>query len=739
MAEVLSYTIFGFAIVTLCIAYRIIRIGVQKDRIGRLCFLAAIASSWWSVFFGLMINQTNTNTAAWLRGFGNLGMFALLICCSYILAAWSGIGGFGKRWIETICWTGLFIYPFTVAKSNISYQVTQYGMSYKMKTGLWSYAYNLYCVIIALNLACAVGYMLRHCRHKREKVVACDLIMSVFITFFGCVLDTVMPTLGILAFPGSTIGQFFGVVVMYQTYLFYQKLRMTPENMSQYIYYSVDEPVLLFDEDGNLCMENNGAAAFLEQNPEDGERHVINDFFELPEDIFQFEGAKNRVEAKCCLNERICILSIDKIYDSYQEITGYIVIVHDITERVQNMRQLELEKERADEANASKGAFLANMSHEIRTPINAVMGMNEMILRICEDEEILDYAQNIQSASRTLLALINDILDFSKIESGKMEMVAEAYSLKNMMQLLESECTLRAEKKGLLLKFDIPEDIPGVLLGDEVRIRQILLNILTNAIKYTEKGSVTMTIRCNRLEGDLCEFTYTVQDTGIGIKEENLAGLFEMFDRGDEDKVHNIEGTGLGLSIVDRLVRLMNGTVTVESEYGKGSVFTVKLTQRAVGTQLLGCLHEDRSKARRRAYTPRFEAPGAKLLVVDDNKVNLAVIRGLLRATHMQITCVQSGAECLEMVQNESYHVILLDHMMPEMDGVQTLQKLREMHGTEHTTVIVLTANAMAGMREMFLKKGFDDYISKPVDPETLEQMLMQYLPKELLFQNPAS
>ena len=359
-----------------------------------------------------------------------------------------------------------------------------------------------------------------------------------------------------------------------------------------------------------------------------------------------------------------------------------------------------------------------------------------MILRECEDEEILDYAQNIHNASVTLLALINDILDFSKIESGRMELVTEAYSLKNMLQLLESECQLRAEKKGLRLQFEVPEDLPGVLLGDEVRIRQILLNILTNAIKYTETGSVSLTVSCMRQEDNVCDFTYTVRDTGIGIKEENLSRLFEMFDRGDEEKVHNIEGTGLGLSIVERLVKLMHGTIMVESEYGKGSVFTVRIQQKAMGSQLVGKLHEDRSARRqRRKYTPSFVAKDARVLVVDDNRVNLTVIRGLLRETQMEIECVESGVECLEAVQREKYHIILLDHMMPGLDGVETLQRLKELeeNKSKDAVVIALTANAMSGMREMFLEKGFDDYISKPVDPVALEQAMVRFLPKEIL------
>ena len=734
MAEILSYTIFAFGVITICSAFQIARNGL-RDRITRICFLTAIASSWWSLFYGLMINQKSTITAAWLRGSGQIGMFALLICCSYILVAWSGVKGFVKIWVESFGWLGLLIYPFTVMRSNIRYEVTHYGMSYQMKTGLWSYAYNLYCAVVAVNLAYLVVYMIRHSVHKREKIVAYDLLMSIFITFFGCVLDTVMPTLGVPAFPGSTIGQFIGTLVMYRTYVFYQKQQMTPENMSQFVYYSVDEPVLLFDERAKLCMVNNGATAFLEKKEEECTACAIGDLFELEQDAFRFRGDKNRLEGKCRSNGRVCILSIDKIYDTYKEITGYIVIVHDITERVKYMQQLEQEKERADKANEAKSNFLANMSHEIRTPINAIMGLDEMILRECEDEGIQDYAQNIQNASKTLLALINDILDFSKIESGRMEIIKEAYSLKNMLRLLENECLMRAEKKGLLLRFEVPEDTPGVLIGDEIRVKQILLNLLTNAIKYTEHGEVTLTVSCSRVDEQTADFTFAVKDTGIGIKKENLAGMFEMFNRGDERKVHGIEGTGLGLSIVERLVRLMSGTVTVESEYGKGSTFTVCLRQNVMGLQTVGALHDKKEKQGRKKYVPSFEAPEGRILVVDDNRVNLTVIRGLLRGTKMQITCVESGKECLEQVRQNRYDIILLDHMMPEMDGIETMQKLKEMQDnlSRDAVLIVLTANAMAGVKEKYLEKGFDDYVAKPVDGLALEKVLMQKLPETVV------
>lgn len=736
MVELLSYSIYAFAIITFCLGFSVYQKGLEGDRVNLLCFLVTLCSGWWSLFFGLVLRQNDPVMAQWMRTLGMISVFGLFICISYLMAYWSGVQGKMRRYVIGFAWLGVPLYPFTVQKENIIFEMTGYGMSYRMSSGWWSGIYTLYCALIAVNVMLLAIYMLRRSIRKRERILAYNLIMSIIIVSLGSVLDTVMPTLGIAAFPGSTLGQFVGVIGIYQTYLFYKKSQMNLENMSQFVYYSVDEPVFLFDEAERLCIVNNGATVFLDMSAEECCKLRMNEIFELDRDAFRFQGVKNRVEARCIQNSNICSVSIDKIYDDYKDIIGYIVIVHDITERVHMMEKLDLERQRADKANEAKGVFLANMSHEIRTPINAVMGMNEMIIRECEEDTIIEYAQNIREASRTLLALINDILDFSKIESGMMEVVEEAYSLKAMLRALEKECSMRAEEKGLALKFIVPEDTPNVLLGDEVRVRQVLLNILTNAIKYTIKGSVTMTLSYEKKENKKVKLTFAIADTGIGIKEENIDRLFDKFDRIDEEQVHAIEGSGLGLSIVDRLLRLMHGTVEVKSKFGEGSTFTVCLTQQIIEDQPVGILHqEEKPHEERKRYVPKFIAPDIKILVVDDNKVNLTVVKGLLRKTRMQIDCVMSGRECLEAVKKEQYHIILLDYMMPEMDGQETLQRLKSMpdNKSKDATIIVLTANAMSGMKEMYLDQGFDAYLAKPIEGTVLEQVLMEYIPGEYM------
>ena len=739
MGQLLFILLYGFTVITFFVGLIVLRKGIKKNRIDRLYFTSTMLSGAWSLFIGLVVIQTDPGSAALMRALALAAVFGQFICITYLLVFWSGIRGRMMHWIVGFAWMGVLLYPFLIRRDRMVFEKTAYGMAYRIKPGIWSGAYTVFCAAIAVNMIFLAVYMLRRSIRKREKIMACALMVCVFIVGFGCAFDTLMQMSGYMTFPGSTIGQFAAQMVLYQTYIFYNKSRVTLENMSEFVYYSVDEPVFLFDEGEKLCIVNNGATVFLGMSAEECCKMRMKDIFDMQHNVFRFQGSKNRVEAKCLQNGRSCSVSIDKIYDDYKDIIGYIVIVHDVTQHVHMVEQLAREKQRADRANEAKGSFLANMSHEIRTPINAVMGMNEMILRESGDETILEYARNIQDASKSLLVLINDILDFSKIESGMMEVVEEAYSLRMLLKALKTECSIRAGEKGLDLAFHVPKDTPAVLMGDQVRVRQVLLNILTNAVKYTMKGGVKLTDSYKKTAERRVKLTFEISDTGIGIKEESIDRLFSKFDRVDEGQVHAIEGSGLGLCIVDRLVQLMHGTVEVSSVYGEGSTFTVTLEQEVIGEETVGSLQEEAKGAgRRRETIPVFVAPEAKVLAVDDNKVNLTVIRGLLRKTEVQVTCADSGKACLERAAAEHYDVILLDHMMPGMDGIETLEALRDMPGNccKDSVVIALTANAMAGVREMYLEKGFDDYLAKPIEGTMLERMLLRYLPKEYIIQD---
>lgn len=404
-------------------------------------------------------------------------------------------------------------------------------------------------------------------------------------------------------------------------------------------------------------------------------------------------------------------------------------------EKARESDELREAKLMADKANRAKSDFLANMSHEIRTPINAVLGMNEMILRECEQEEIREYAQNIQGAGQTLLALINDILDFSKIESGKMEIVEDVYDVSTLLNDVINMVRAKAEDKNLWFRMNIDQKLPGEMWGDATRNRQVVINILNNAVKYTKEGGVTFEVSGIHTSEDKILLTIRVTDTGIGIKKEDLPKLFRNFERLNLGENRNVEGTGLGLAITYKLVEQMNGRIEVESEYGSGSTFTIYLPQTIVNETPLGDFqlrYQMVMQQSRQQYHESFVAPDARLLVVDDTAINLLVITQLLKRTRMQIDTCASGRECLEMIAREHYDVILLDHMMPEMDGIETLEKIRESdtHQCTDTPVIALTANAIVGVREMYIEKGFQDYLSKPVEGKALELMLMRFIPE---------
>ena len=396
------------------------------------------------------------------------------------------------------------------------------------------------------------------------------------------------------------------------------------------------------------------------------------------------------------------------------------------------------EEQRARAQSEAKSNFLANMSHEIRTPINAILGMNEMILRESKDEAILSYAGDIARAGNSLLSLISDILDFSKIESGSMEIVEAEYGLSSVLNDVVNMIQVKMDQKGLKFILDVDEDLPEKLFGDEVRFRQIIVNILNNAVKYTPKGSVTLTVDGAAIGGDAVELHLAVKDTGFGIKEEDIGKLFGTFQRVDMEHTKTIEGSGLGLAITYNLLKMMGGDVKVESVYGEGSTFTVTLPQLVVDHKPIGNLRERYllDQKNRPDYHEAFTAPTCRILVVDDTQVNLTVIKGLLKQTRLTVDTALSGKECLEMIKEAHYDVIFLDYRMPEMDGLETFRRMRSNanHPNADTPVIVLTANVVSGAREKFLQEGFDDYLAKPIDSRKLESMLVQFLPKEKVF-----
>lgn len=418
------------------------------------------------------------------------------------------------------------------------------------------------------------------------------------------------------------------------------------------------------------------------------------------------------------------------------------VIFYILALAIDSMMRVAYSSERFKRETENKSQFLADMSHEIRTPLNAILGFDEAILRISDDEKVRKYAMNIQEAGDNLKGIINSILDITKIESGKLEIYEVEYSMLQLLDHLTSMFESLTKKKGLTLYTDIDERLPEVLIGDENHILQVLTNIMNNAVKYTPSGSVTFTVKVMEMPENLplCKIYFSVKDTGIGIKEEDRKRLFEKFERLDREKNYSTEGTGLGMSIVVQLLQAMNSEIQLDSVYGEGSNFYFELTQSVVNRSEIGSFIERRKQmALENSHGVDFIAPDAKILIVDDVQMNLDAAYALLEDTKMQIDTAQSGMEAIEKIKKEDYDLVLMDHMMPGMDGIVATEKIRDLASETgdpkyaELPILALTANAMVGMKETFLQAGMQGFISKPIDINALNAEVKRWLPKNLI------
>lgn len=634
--------------------------------------------------------------------------------------------------------------------------------------------------------------------------------------------------------------------------------KISLENMARYIYHSIKIPVLVFDEDNNLCMANEEAKEMLYLPGED-EFADLNKagFFESVlnknvEDIIPNPRVASSVDMEDLVHGKHLNLSVSPIYDENKEYLGYAVITTDITEQIQNLKMIEqakLEIEIANQTSSLKSDFLANMSHEIRTPMNAIIGMAEMILRTELTNEAKDYVSQIKSSGNALLNIINDILDFSKIESGKLELIPDEYELLSNVHDVSTIVATRLKDKDVELIVAMNPNIPGKLYGDNLRVRQILINFANNAAKFTNSGYVRIAVDYDVVDDETVMLKFAVEDTGIGITEENIGKLFESFQQVDSKRNRSVEGTGLGLAICKRLVDLMDGEIGVESEYGKGSVFSFSIKQKVIdwtpsievkdaddkiafglfrkkclarqffmdlkslsvdsiapssinvyenareqnkeelrGKQiffytedkvydeelvefadnhpeiqfvvlrsffsasktdkknvafvrkplstmaLAMTLNHDDTMIHRDESNIDFDfvAPDAKILIVDDNEVNLTVSEGLLKPLNMQITTANSAINALNYIDAERFDIVFMDHMMPEIDGIEATRIIRRLHpDLADMPIIALTANAVGDAKNMFLEEGMDDFVAKPIEVRTLVSKVKQWLPKE--------
>ena len=551
------------------------------------------------------------------------------------------------------------------------------------------------------------------------------IILGNTIMLLSAIPDTVLPFYGIKSYPSSV----YGVTVSFLMTVFfsirYDTFGISKLTVSDYLFNQIDYGVMVYDYQRT---HNTNAEVLFGADVEQPFEELVTcecNKEEFAEQLYQ--GKLEHCKVKCLQGNQILSVTSSMVCDEYGEMQNTIVTLVDITYEEELLERLRV-------SDRAKTDFLTNMSHEIRTPINGIMGMNSILLRQIDTlprEKIAEYAGNMQRASRTLLAIVNDILDISKIESGKMELLCEGYELASLINDCYTIVASNCKKKNLDLYMEIDENLPSILYGDDVRIRQVVNNFLSNAVKYTKRGHVILKISYSRIDEENINLRIDVKDSGIGIQKKDMENLFQNFTRLEEHKNRNIEGTGLGLSLTKRLVDMMHGEVQVESQYGEGSTFTAIIPQKVICEDGIGDMKQifENYELSVGAMMPVPQFAGVHILVVDDMEMNRIVAKEMLLQTGAIVDVAGSGEEGLTLMKEQHYDLIFMDQMMPDMDGIATFEEMKRMnHQNKTTPVIAMTANAVKGAKEMYLQHGFADYISKPIFEEKMWKILKRFL-----------
>ena len=707
-----------------------------------ICYIfLAFASALWSVSYGAMILQTEVYPAYVMRLISIVGVLLFMIFAQILTCVIGEISRKQKYYYHSVFLLAPIIFTLIMPQGTMSFQVKEWGMTYMFQIGIGATLYTLYCLWIMIDILLVLIHMLRS-PSKKLKFYGKLILGVLILVFFGTILDVVLPLMGYASFPGSTISQFWGLILMYYMVMQANKTRINESNMSEYIYRSLENPVLIYDKTRTLKLMNEAGRDFFGLQSMSQMKLRIGEAFYVNEDeVFHMEESSASIDAVCVMNGITSNLAISKITDRFDEEVGYIVVVTDLSERVKALQDLENARDAADAANKAKSTFLANMSHEIRTPMNAILGFSELALQEegCP-ENIKDYIADIRYSSHALLAIINEILDISKIESGKMELVCGDYYLDSVLKDVALIIQSQTDKKGLKFEMHVDDTIPGQLHGDKTRIKEILINILNNGIKYTNEGFLRFDIRNAGIQEDILDLEIRVTDSGIGIKEEDIDKIFDIFSRTDLKTNQSVEGTGLGLPITKGYIELMGGTIKVESQYGQGSTFIIHIPQKVVSRKpIRQNLSDEEGMVKKDDFSMgNLRVKNVKALVTDDNRINLKVIEKSLTHYGMDVTLVSSGQAAIDKCQEESFDIIFMDQMMPEMDGIEAMKRIRQLGADYgpggHCRIIVLTANAIYGVKDELLGEGFDDYLGKPINYPQLERILKEIVPESDIY-----
>ena len=585
--------------------------------------------------------------------------------------------------------------------------------------------------ILFCFFSCVVPYLLSMYALTRALInKASKMLSRRYKTFF---MLSIFPMVSLWAYTSKHIVEYdftplaLGITLSVMVLLIWSRRNYDFGRMAaEVVLRAMDDGVIMVDDKRQIVSYNPAAADVFTELSFQTMGDSIEDMEDFPEDILNEES-----KSEFSLNNHYYESHVRRILGQKGRLRGYVILVLDVTETRNYMEEIKRVSEQAERANTAKSEFLANMSHEIRTPMNAIIGLSDIIMEESRGRRVYNYASDIQSASKNLLALINDILDLSKVEAGRMELVPVNYYLKTTVDEVVNMMDIAAAQRKLSLQCEYDMSLPCQLHGDDGRIKQVLINIMNNAVKFTKQGFVKVSVSGLPTEKkSTIRLVLRIQDSGVGIKPENLQKIFEDFKQVDSKKNRGVEGTGLGLAITRRLVEMMKGTIEVESVYGEGTTFTVTIPQRIVDTRTLAEMPEQPGK-KVTEQVETFVVSNYRVLVVDDNVINRKVALGFLKNYEFEMTEAGSGQEAIDLVKQNKYNLIFMDHMMPEMDGVEAVQIIRSECGANGRApvIIALTANAMGGVREMFLQNGFQDFIAKPLDRKQLNDVLAKWIP----------